>query len=255
MTPEQLREVAQRAHKLPEDYRHAIVRPKDLIRLPRNLFQTVDQPGFYAEHDRQVGRYLFREDKAQLKAILGYDLMALRERPHITAHALRVFCYKKFGMQNRKALPLVESDQMATFYKKQRPQELQVQRRSKQKEKNPKAKDEDEKDEEDKENEQDTNMLIVLNPTKQQISPNEEKCVRQGDTRDDRDKNLKERGTAAPQESQEESPQQKVRKKMVDSDKQEEENMQVETELIDTKVNTTPIQPDQPQIQNAQLKN
>ena len=76
MTPEQLREVAQEAHLLPGDYHHAIIRSRDLTRLPYNLFQTMDKPGSYSERDREVGRYLFREDKALLKAILKYDWIA-----------------------------------------------------------------------------------------------------------------------------------------------------------------------------------
>ena len=239
MTPEQLREVAQNAHKLPEAYHHAIIRSRDLIRLPYNLFQTMDKPGSYSEYDREVGRYLFREDKTLLKEILKHDLITLCQRPHITAHALRVFCYKKFGIQNREVLPLIESDQMVNFYKKHRPQELKVQKKFKRKGKSSDSELGNETEEKDKEN-----MLEVPNVPKQQTIPSDKKSDQEEGTSGDRGQDPQEKGTSKQKESQQESSRRTDHEGTVDHDERE----QNQEEQDCNKENAAPDQTGQPEV-------
>ena len=82
------------------------------------LSHIMDAPCSYSGHDRGVSRYLYSAYREVIGAIIEHDRMALSKKPKLAARGLRVYSYEKFGLRNRKILPLNGSEDVVTLLKK-----------------------------------------------------------------------------------------------------------------------------------------
>ena len=115
MTPKQFHEVITHLHLLPPDYQRLALKSPVLPILPFSLFHIETTPNSYSEHDRRVGRYLYKQDPAFLRTLVSFDLMAIRNRPETTIHSMRLYCFHKYGLQNKEILGLLDVPNMQTL--------------------------------------------------------------------------------------------------------------------------------------------